>query len=616
MTQYFLTLAAVDSQRKRAGRAFKHFVNRRIYYLLDKNNGWGGETPNYPSMTSRLTSELNAVVSFLDAKVGSSDAPGPLGGGTDSGALLHIDLGDAAKLFTTDQDGDSAVATRKADYLDKRRTAAEAIIWRAAALHHELWSGSDSATTTTLNQAPMTQVLDRRLRTVERMRIEDDGLAPNSARNWQVSSATSGWTDGFRAVAFEYPFVPVAKDGSDPFSQAIVAAGLSLETIPNFTHNTKLGQLRYNVSFRFPSSAANYWVIQPSDPRKYRVDMQLGGQQPATILDLTVPSQWPLRDYTDFWSRPWMFCDHMAALLHVEALRFGLLRRNNDGDAEFNGAASAGVHLVPLVFATSAGPVAKLMDNGDKYFEAVKLKAGDLQVGDQVIFWNDYFVRAMLRSDFGLENSIVADAADEGDSRSLSLEGHGMPVCTYADFAKQMYDSLNQVFDALRTRIGQAAPNTDWIPIPEFNFELLAWAPFGEKFVASDGTTETQMWWIRVKLKNTALGDLGGNAPLSQADALKVFPHSIAIDTKRETPPPSGLPDHASDWQESIYIPLFVPNGVQGGWDAYLKNSDPETQTLATVTLDEIKADATWIPGLYFKGANGQFPVFRPKVIP
>lgn len=614
LMKFFLAAELIDSQRKRAGRAFKHFINRRIIYLLTENSSWGNETPSYPSMTQRLTSELNGVIAFLDVKVGTSDNPGPLGGGTDAATPPHIDLADVAKLFTSDQDSDPAVTTRKSGYLDNRRTAVESIAWRAAALHHELWNGADSATTTTLNSDALEQVVNRRLRIYERMHLTDDALAPDS-RAWSVASATS-WKDGMRAVVFEYPFVNLAADGRDTFSIAIAAAGQSLDNIPGFTHDKV--QLRYGRSAHFPTTVAANWQLASDG---YVVDMVQGGLQPSQILDNTLPSTWPIdAAYADFWNRPWIFCDHTVALLHVEALRFGLVRRKHDNDAEFNSAASAGVHLTPLLGATAPAAISSLMNNGSSYFESTTIAAGDLQIGDHIIFWNNYFMRAMMGSDFGLENTIIADAADEAGSNSLNMIGHGMALLTYADFNKEMYNGINKIFDSLRSKIATLG-SVIYHPIPQYRFALIAWAPFGEKFFNASDNKPTNAWWIRVQLADTNVGKIPA---LSLADAQQAFPRSITIDIStnvagqgHQQPPDLQTPNHAADWKDSIYIPLSVPNGVQGGWEKYLKDgaADPDVALLGEIKLDDFKADSSFIPGLHFKGAASKIPVIRPKVI-
>ena len=40
--------------------------------------------------------------------------------------------------------------------------------------------------------------------------------------------------------------------------------------------------------------------------------------------------------FQDFWNRNWVFCDHMISAIHLDALRFALLRRNRDHDNEFD----------------------------------------------------------------------------------------------------------------------------------------------------------------------------------------------------------------------------------------------------------------------------------------
>jgi len=599
---------AIETQRLRAGRAFGHFVRRRVLYLVGQNASWGGEA-NFASITQRVKSEMDSVIAFLDVKVGTPAAPGPLGGPTENDATPHVDLADVAKVYVDDTD--TIVASRREQFVQTRLKVIDAIIWRACALHHELWDGSDSATSASVNQIALTEILDRRLRAVERMLYTDSSIEDRPTLEWTIESAQS-WKDQVRVTLFEYPFLNnLAADGSDPFSQALAAKGLSLSSIPGWSQMDPT-QLRYNVrAGRINPQAQVDWKIDATN--SYIWDSVSAADKPSVILDKLMPNQSPVDpSFQDFWNRNWVFCDHMISALHLDALRFALLRRNRDNDNEFNSAAASGMHLTVLLSGTSPVNPTELMGaNASKYFDAVKVSPADLEVGDHIIFWNNYLFRTLLASDFGLENSLLSDAA--GDLNASSYVGHGEKNRTLADFAERMLEPLATLFTTIRAAIVNGG-GLHVIDMPSLKLKILPWAPYGEHFSAADAN-QMQVagaWWIRVKLADTARG----NTPaLNISDGLNLFPNSVAIDLSKGMQPPTvNLPDHTADWRESIYLPLSVPNGVQGGWPEYFSERQGGEYPGMKVPLDDVKIDASWAPGLLYKGVNSKVPVLRPKV--
>jgi hypothetical protein len=186
---------AIATQRGGAGRAFKHFVRRRARYLVGQNSEWANE-PNYPRLTQRLRSEMDAIIALLDGKLGTPAAPGPLGGARDPDATPHVDLADVAKVYVDDTD--AVIASRQDQFVQARRKRIDAIVWRSCALHHELWDGSDSATSASLNLVAANDILDRRLRAAERMLYIDDAIA-DRAVTWTLEGVQS-WKDQTRVI--------------------------------------------------------------------------------------------------------------------------------------------------------------------------------------------------------------------------------------------------------------------------------------------------------------------------------------------------------------------------------------------------------------------------------
>jgi hypothetical protein len=255
----------------------------------------------------------------------------------------------------------------------------------------------------------------------------------------------------------------------------------------------------------------------------------------------------------------------------------------------------------------------RFLSNGETYFVGDEFPPGDLQVGDHVIFWNNYLFRSIFATDFGLENSVISDI--DGELIHSSFVGHGEPNKAYADFADAMLGALKGLFKTFREQITALNGEEGVLNFAALHFQLIPWSPYGERFHAADASQlqVVSAWWMRIKLQDTASG---ARAALTLSEALIVFPHSVAIDTSKQQPPTVNITDHAADWRESIYLPLSVPNGVRGGWPAYFKAREAGEITSADVALDDVVVDGSWAPGLYFAGPNTKVPVIRPKVRP
>ena len=599
-------LAAADAlaaQRKKAGTRFSYYAKKRVQWLVGENTSLG--LPPYTTLTARIGAEIDAVATYLDAKVGTPAAPGPLGGATDANPTPHTDLSDVAKIDVDDSANE--VLSRTGFYTSERGQRVQRIVWRAAAIHHELWTGSDTDPTTTLDATSMDLLLDRRLRMVERLLYTDDTQHLHQLQ-WTITSGTGPWTDNRRTVLNEYPFVQLKQ----PFLDGVAAAGLNVATL-NGDFTDANGQLRYNVSnSRFRPPAAPHWSkVNPTD---YGWKLTPQGISAGAAFDLLLPNTSPVDpSFVDFWNRNWMFCDHMLAALHLDALRFGL-RRLKGSDQDFNAAAGSGAYLTPLMSTSGAPDPSDLLYNGGTYFDGATTKPGDLQVGDHVVFWNSYFVRVILRSDFGLENSVIT-AVDGDDARKAVFAGHGMGQKDYASFADDMVEEITTSFDTIRGVIVQtigSTPNASYLPL-SIPAAAILWAPYGETFhaAAANMMQVPGAWWLRIQLKDT---NDDGHGALSQTDALRLFPKSVAIDLNTQTPP-ANCPDHASDYSESIYLPLSIPNATPTGWPAYFAGRAAGTQTATDVALDDVKVDGDWVVGLYYNGPASKTPVMRPKAV-
>lgn len=612
---YKAVYAAAGMQlfRSKFVKELSHFLFNRIRWLLEQNNDWN-DSPNYSKLITRLTSEINAVDAYINLKIGTRDAPGPLGSQADPGPVPHIDLKDVAQISASEDA--STVNNRMEEYIRSRRQHVRQIVWRAAAIHPELWSGNASDLNTSLKTSPLDEILDRRLRMVERMTYIDD--AQPGPFNWTVTAANSGWKDGKRTVLFEYPFL------SAELKAKLVAAGFLPTLLAGEFYEDDKEQVRFRKSGRVRQAAQDHWELSG-----YKWTMKLNGKTPSEIFDLLMPSVSPVTGFEDYWDRNWVFCDHMAAALHVDCLRFALHRRTGS-ETDFNNAAAAGVTLhVPVPSIGSADPK-DMMAKGDDYFEGVEVVTPNLQVGDHIIIWNNYFLRAILRTDFGLENSIVSDIWGENPRNSF-LVGHGAANTDYTSFVEDLLSNVKKLVEGFQKRVtlqikaditnGNEDPNdplflTNGRTIKRkfgpIDVEVVFWAPFGERFFPKDASQNLAVqgaWWIRIRLADTA----GARPALTIAQALNLFPHSVSVDTSYHKPP-INVVDATADFKESIYIPLSLPYGVRGEWKTYFKDGREGNVPVNPVNLVDAKVDQSWAPGFHFAYQGSKIPVLRPKI--
>jgi hypothetical protein len=589
--------AAMAARKAKLGEgAFGHYVERRTIYLGNKNSGWMSES-GYPSFTARLGAELDAVGAFIDDRV-------TVFGGTDPATPAHRDLDDAGKRLTSD--GPSDISSRS-DQLKKDRAQRIAqICYRACAIHAELWAGGDSTLSPTLQKVPLTELLDRRLTVAEFMILHDEG----GLGAWTIGAKDGSWTDGQRLAMFQYPWVDVSSD----FTAALATKSLDVPGLAPQWNLGNDGRIYWSDKENRPRPPAAWdWTVTD---KPYLLTMSTAGGASATaIFERLIPSAAKVdAAFEDFWQRNWLYCDMMIASLHVHALRVGRHRRTGT-DADFDGAAGGGVTLRPLIPKSGAPTVTQLMPNAGDWFEGVGIPHEELQVGDHLVFWNNPFVRHILHSAFGLENSFVTRITPNG--RMVMLAGHGMPEMSEADFATEMAKNIQDVFDGIRDKINEhfvanPASATFTLSHGPLRFQLCSWAPYKELFspIAGSKFTAEGAWWIRLRLDQ--MHDDGSPAP-TMNEALLVIPRSVRVDPAFHTEMPVlAAGDHDADYQESVYLPMQVPAGVPGGWTAYLSNPSKGE----SVELSDLIIDGTMIPGFYANGPSSTLPVFRPKLKP
>jgi len=593
-----MAAAALSTARSKAGRAARHYLDRRVLYLTSKNGSWATET-GYTSLTTRLAAEMQQVGDFVDERTTTLT-------GTDPVSPAHRDLEDAAKHLTTD--GPSAISTQLQKNRDQRKERIGQIAWRACAIEAKVWSGGDSTLAPTLQKPPVIEILDRRLHAVEMLILHDEG----DLGKWSVASATSGWKDQQRTSMFQYPWVR-HPDSAD-FEGALGAAGLTIAGLaPDWKDNP--GEIDFKLQVRLRPAAAGDWSWDDSD---YVLTLTAQG---STAMDHIIPLDAKVDPaFEDFFERNWMFCDIMLAALHMQGFRFSRLRKTGS-DSDFNTAMAGGVTLRPVI--TDFGPpsVTTLMANGAPWFDAVAIPHDELQVGDHLIFWNNQFVRFILFSAFGLENSFVTRIGADG--YQVMLAGHGMTETNEKNFAETMAKEMQRTYDGLRAFIDSKVAGGTPPPVLGVKvsgrpgYLLVNWAPFDETFGPADSTVKLKTegaWWFRLLRQQLSDHPSDPTKTPSMAESLAMIPKSVRVDTSiGMTPPtlPSG--SFTPDYQESIYLPLSLPAGVSGGWDKYFASHKGSGDVVDVVDLIP---DGSMIPGFFLKGQTQKslVPVLRPKV--
>lgn len=369
------------------------------------------------ALQARVAGDLNAVSAYVQVRLGADRKSGPMlpfFGGVGEGSPAHLDLVNLSRVMVSDLQVDIDSQTDVRAELLRLRAAKKtherirrflAIVWRATFIHPQLWSN------TALDAVALDEIVDRRLRAVERMSHnvssiqemhnvpEDRSIAPST---WDMSDATASrnWRDGTRVRLFEYPNVPQYIEDLLPPSEIV-------QLVQDFTERTGVSELGedaelvYNVkreaerqylddnstvtveaisAWRFPN-AQDAWQVSVGEGRPivassrtsaYRIDLRTSGSG-VSALDLAFDidgqdNGLPVR--ADYWNRAWLACDQVIPLLFLEGLVFARRRRIGlvAADAEMEALVARRVTVqVPKPPATS-GPVETAYVALDKNF--------------------------------------------------------------------------------------------------------------------------------------------------------------------------------------------------------------------------------------------------------
>ncbi len=362
--------------------------------------------------------QFDKIVTYLDGKIGIG---GPLNGffepGGQSSATAdqeftsdsthHLDLANVAIAM---KGGTSAL--QEEIFRGQRWKGVRAIVWHAAGLHDELWSnGGDGAT---LNTLALDEILDRRLRSIERMRYQVNGDGGETTSD--PGDFRGPWVDGSRVRVCEYPY----------FNKSLIdPADLITSTNPNGIFSDfapTVGQyLNGDVETRFdsePNTPSVNWLPVKAPTERFRYTRIPGSGSMATALDTFFQARF------NVWQRNWLFCDHSIAAMHLEALRFAMQRRGQGSTFDTlvrpKGPFLSGILGGKVTYDSNGKPSAE--DGNTLWSDGVSTGAGDtgvfdnlfvdyrdVQVGDHVILWNHHLYVFVTRGAWRLENSFITD---------------------------------------------------------------------------------------------------------------------------------------------------------------------------------------------------------------
>lgn len=632
------------------------FVWRRAAFLGERNSSWVEEA-NQTTLKARIESEYTEVEAYLTRKIGTQSSPGPLLpvlGGSGDVDPPHLDLADVARRKVSERASSRTVRRRARRFTNLRKERVIAIVWRAAALHDELWQPAADNRTATLRQADMDEILARRLRAVERMNFNVASAGALGGRGrWRLTGNRGPWQDSFRVRMFEYPRIPntsrfrsvigsgnIASEGSPAYIP------LPGESAPREWLVARVGSRRTRLEYNIPpspglmlrSTLRPHWRQNPSNTYRVQLVPESGRTAAQVIDDLFTPNN-------DWWQRSWLFCDHVIAALNIEALLFGKRRRDGN-DTTFNQIISGNApgYVSLYAFVGRGSPVDNnvlMADDDDPFFSNTVVPQSDLEVGDQLIFWNSFIYDLITNGDWRLENALVMDvdstpSGGNVDLAKLSLQGHGTGQKRYSNYrdeiASKLRPAMVQVRNQIRMEVGS---NPSVTIIPWNNTRLVKWSPY-EAFTrvrnwqrGSPRFLDLGAWWIEVPLSHGRWNDIE-QAVQAMPKAVGHIGHLLSSDeiafsfvNRVNGSVESQKLDIAAGYREppdtdKVYFPVFEPrlrfNDLRG-WAAYLTRRGADA-TFSPISLQFIRVDGQLMPGLFPLGPEVDISVVRPATQP
>jgi hypothetical protein len=475
------------------------------------------------SLKARVERELAQVDAFVAEKVGTDSARGPYFGGprdeAERGEAGHLDLGWYVSQRIDDPppttEAEAVAAARKnvsqartLRELDRRRIRVIGIAWRAAAIDGDVWRGSGASST--LQKPELTELLDRRLRSIERLQYEAsanvnaNGIGSSFVeREWSRGNFDSRekkdaqgntiivdgkplmegpvWMDDSKVRIFEMPSIPRSAT-SEPFwePEAFLTQANTLVTdpgaprfnligaapAPEWYLNNTTAELDWNKwpGTRFPDvrdwdplsrDVAAGWDLISDDGGKrgyaWVMKKEHGRDQAADLIrSLFVFAR-------DWWQRTWLHSDGVLAALHLEALQFAKHRLKDD--ALFNSLPDRANLALDDYFEVRrrvASANNGIMRPGRTlHFENASIPLNDLQIGDQVLFDTSPVLFALGSTIWDYPTALVTelDISVETlalDLSELKIQGFDTADLNYPSFQVVLAKTVDGALDGVR----------------------------------------------------------------------------------------------------------------------------------------------------------------------
>jgi len=468
------------------------------------------------TLLARVRQEHDALRVYLKTKLGpgpkydaGSLVPVRSGSTTPDGTPPHLDLLDLARTRSDDPADLSdksnprvnSILVRAHQFTSDRVRRVLEIVWRAAVLEASVLWNAATAATAQLETAALDEILNRRLRVVERMALNvasqnsmlglDDQVDIPRDRWSFTGNSASGWFDGLRVRLFEYPYAPHYA----PITPADISADVWIDQRSFFEHNARKTGTRVLVEggevfliagngWRFGPRESPQWTVSGADPLTVQIDFVPTTTAAAAAIDdlfdftSTDSNGKPIR--ADFWNRAWLWCEQVISALCLEALLFGRRRRVTIATANADFAALAarrvdidialdpatpsvttkvrtpfialGQHIDPLVPGDSPFDNHLLMSSlvtdpnspgFDPHFRNRRVKKEEMQVGDWVRANNAAIYQIVGRGGaWSAENAVVTDlqpSVKKGNRRAINV----------GDLTLQGHGTREQSYNAL-----------------------------------------------------------------------------------------------------------------------------------------------------------------------
>jgi hypothetical protein len=307
----------------------------------------------------------------------------------------------------------------------------------------------------------------------------------------------------------------------------------------------------------------------------------------------------------NWWSRSWLFCDHVLSALQIEALLFSLRRRGRV--AEFD-ALGRRLEYIQLSSHVRDRKEARLMAGAaqaDIHFDNVDVSEGDLQIGDQLIMWNSFVYGSIADGEWQLENALIVDLVSDPETGSiqraqLKLQGHGTPARTHDNYQQIIVAPLVDALNHVRNEANQQGPDVTAFEYHPVNITVVRWDPY-QAF-------QNRAWWLILKIGQRRL-DFE-----TLAEAKAAIPKAIEVQDAMVPTEPFPFQIEGPFILFPLFEPSFRKTPPENVWLYYFNERSKTDGDRPRPNLRPIQAKGSLLPTLWRGGSAQPLPIVRPRV--